>query len=237
MMDSKKKQILEYFKNLEFEKDSHSYIVEGKKIGCSVSQLLKKFYKPFDSKKMSELVAKSKGKTPASILNSWKQKGNKACNLGHRIHNFGEKYITDNSIKPQCNYEEAIVDFWTNLHQKNKCLITELQMYHKEYNYAGTADIILYDDENDMFSIADYKTNKDIHKNYKGKRLLDDFDFLLDTPYNKYQLQLNLYQILFEQTGFKISHRNIIWLKPDKTYKLFSIPDYTEKIKRYLKWK
>ena len=132
-------------------------------------------------------------------------------------------------------FEEAIVNFWNDLHSTVIPLVIELQMFHKEYMFAGTADILLYNTVTNTFIIGDYKTNKDLFKNYKGKTLLSPFKNLLDSPYNKYQLQLSFYQLLLEQTGFKVSSRKLIWLKPDGTYLLYNTDDYTDILKEQLK--
>ena len=72
-------------------------------------------------------------------------------------------------------------------------------MYHKEYLFGGTLDLLLYDTIQEGYIIGDYKTNKDLFKNYRGQTLKDEFSFLLQNSFNIYQLQLSLYQILLEQ--------------------------------------
>ena len=79
--------------------------------------------------------------------------------------------------------------------------------------------------------IPTHNTNEDLFKNYKGKTLLEPFEDLLDSPYNKYQLQLSMYQLLFEQCGFEVESRRIIWLKPNGTFEIFKTKDYTEVLK------
>nr|DAK47305.1 MAG TPA: Exonuclease V [Caudoviricetes sp.] len=79
-----------------------------------------------------------------------------------------------------------------------------------------------------------HNTNQDLFKNYKGKRLLTPFDDLEDNPFNKYQLQLSLYQILFEQTGFKIENRALIWVKEDGTYEIYRTNDYRDRLIEHL---
>ena len=107
-------------------------------------------------------------------------------------------------------------------------------MYHKELMYAGTLDILCYNKNTGEYIILDYKTNKDLFKNFKEKKLLKPFDNLLDNPFNKYQLQLSFYQILIEQIDFiKISSRKIIWIKPNGNYQLYDTEDYTEQLKQY----
>lgn len=65
--------------------------------------------------------------------------------------------------------------------------------------------------------------------------MLGVFNNLLDNPFNHYQLQLSFYQILFEQSGFKVSSRKLIWLLDDGTYKMYNMDDYTQQLKEQLK--
>ena len=85
--------------------------------------------------------------------------------------------------------------------------------------------------------IPTHNTNEDLHKNYKNKLLLSPFENILDTPLNKYKIQLNLYDMCLEEKGFPISERLIIWLNKDeknnKKYKLYNIEDLKPILKQY----
>ena len=148
-----------------------------------------------------------------------------------------EHYPLDRTLKSKTGFEEAIKNFWDTLPPFLTPVFLELQMYHKTFNYAGTSDIILYDSRDNSYIIADYKTNKDLFKNYKGQKMLKQFKHLLDNPFNHYQLQLSYYQILFEQTGFNISGRYIIYIKPDGTFERYATEDYTDILIKDLKSK
>ena len=100
--------------------------------------------------------------------------------------------------------------------------------------YAGTGDIILYNKVKNYFLIADYKTNKDLFKNFKDQKLYYPFSHMLDTPFNKYQLQLSYYQLMLEQVGIPISKRLLLWLHDDATYDAYQMEDMTETIKKEL---
>jgi len=234
-MITKKKEILDFFKDLRFNEEYHHYFVNGKQIKLSVSGIIKKFVVPFDTKKVSKIVSLKRGISQTEVLKEWEEIKNKACNQGTEVHLFGELYPFNRNLKPTNGFEEAIVNFWNDLPPYVIPVFVELKMYHKEYMFAGTADIILYNTITNTYSIGDYKTNKDLFKNYRKQKMLKPFDDLLDCPYNKYQLQLSFYQILFEQLGFKVSSRKIIWLRPNGRYKLYDTKDYTNILKDYLK--
>ena len=73
----------------------------------------------------------------------------------------------------------------------------------------------------------DYKTNKDLYKNFRGERMLYPFNELLNCSFNVYQLQLSLYQLALEFIGFKVIGRRIIWLKDDSSYEKINTNSYT----------
>jgi len=221
-----------YFSKLVFDEKNHKYFVNNKGLK-SVSHFLESFYEKFDADKISEIVANKRGITKEEVLQEWEDIKNKACSQGTLAHLFGETFQKTGK-KPSNGFEEAIVKFWNNLPTHIIVVKFELQMYSETYGIAGTADIILYNTLTGKFILADYKTNRDLFKNFASKKLLYPFNFLLDNPYNKYQLQLSSYQILFELVGYEIESRRIIWIKPDGNYEMFKTVDYTERLKQYL---
>lgn len=231
-LENKKRYILDFFGSLEFNVEEHKYNVEDVKLK-SVTTVIKDFTEPFDADRIAGYVAKSRKISKAEVLAEWEAKRIAACNKGNRVHDFGENYT--GRCKPTDGYEEAVVAFWKSLPSHIHPFINELKMYSKESGIAGTADIILYNSNTGKFIIADYKTNIDLFKNYKNKKMLAPFGTLLDNPFNKYQLQLSFYQYLFEQSGLEIEDRKIIWLKPDSTFKTYRTKDYREKLKHILK--
>ena len=90
-------------------------------------------------------------------------------------------------------------------------------MYSPRLNYSGTGDIMLYNTRTGKVKIADWKTNRDLFNNFKGKRMLEPFEYLLDHAMNHYMLQLNLYKMLLEDmTGLKVEAMEVVWLKEDE---------------------
>lgn len=230
--------VLDYFSALEFNAEQHKYRVNKNNL-TSVSVTLKRFSEPFDADKIAGFVAKKRTReegrfvSKAEVLAEWENKKNLACERGTDVHSFGETYQKGNN--PKNGFEQAIVKFWDSIPDYIEPFLFELQMYSETLGIAGTADIILYNTLTGKFIIADYKTNEDLFKNFKGKKLLHPFSDLLDSSYNKYQLQLSLYQLLFEQVGFEVESRRIVWLKPDGNYEVFKTQDYTQLLLNELK--
>lgn len=227
-------KITEPFNKLTFEEKRHRYYVEGKPLDKSVSALISKFYEPFDAQQVAPFTAAKEGIPIEQVLANWAAINQESKDRGHRVHAFGEIYQFNRNLRPSCPQEEAIVKFWKELPEHILPLAAELRMYHFKHLFAGTADIILFDTKTQTYIIADYKTNKDLFKNYKGKTMLSPFNHFLDCPLSHYVIQLSYYQILLEQIGIKISKRVIIWLGLDGNYQLFNTEDVTEILKNEL---
>ena len=222
------------FNDLTFEEKEHKYFVKGNPIKTSVSGLISEFYEHFDADAVAPFSAKKAGVTTEEILRQWAEINQESRDRGHRVHNFGELYQFDRSLKPSCPQEEAIVAFWASLPEHIIPVAAELRMYHFEHFFAGTADIILFDTKTQTYIIADYKTNKDLFKNYKGKTMLAPFTALLDCPLNHYVIQLSYYQLLLEQIGVRVTKRVIIWLGLDGNFTLINTDDVTSILKSTL---
>lgn len=231
-MERIRKQLKDYFTKLQFNEEKHIYTVDGE-ILPSVSKLITNFYEPFP-KGQAKRSADREGITEFEILARWRATSEEACDRGNRIHDFGENYMFDRTLEPICGQEEAVVNFWNELPEHITPVCAELKMYHKELKYAGTADIVLYNRNNNSLIIADYKSNKDLFKNYRGKTMTGIFSHLLDCPFNKYQLQFSFYKILLEQVGIRVSELKLIWLLPSGIYKMYDTIDYTDLLRREL---
>lgn len=227
-MENIKKNIIDFYSGLSFDEETHKYFVKGVPIKESVSAKLKQFCIPFNRDFLSKRVAMSRGITQEEVLAEWQKAADDAIKRGNEAHLFGELYPYNRDLRPQSNFEVAIMKFWNDLPEHIVPVISELQMYHKEQLYAGTADIILFNTQTEKFIIGDYKTNKDLFKNFKNQKLTGRFSNFLDNPFNKYQLQLSYYQILLEQTGVEVSGRKLIWLLPDGNYNLYDCQDLTQ---------
>ena len=192
--------------------------------------------------------------TGEEIFKAWKDNSSRACTHGSERHEFGEScywYMTGQfdkilpafkdrltedggflAIHPK---EEATVKFWEDLPVCFVPIAVENITYNKKLNYSGTFDMLFYYDaeldgksaDKSGFVIFDYKTNKDLYKNFQEKKLLPPFQELLDMPCNLYKLQLSLYQLNLEQLGFKVIGRRLIWLRPDGGYDKIPLESYT----------
>ncbi len=193
--------------------------------------------------------------TSDEIEKAWKDNSSRACVHGSERHEFGEScywYMTGQfdkilpafkdrltedggflAIHPK---EEATVKFWEDLPVSFVPIAVENITYNKTLNYSGTFDMLFYydaeldgkDPKYSGFVIFDYKTNKDLYKNFQEKKLLPPFEELYDMPCSLYKLQLSLYQLNLEQLGFKVIARRLIWLRPDGEYDKIPLESYSK---------
>lgn len=235
-MEAKIQNIKNYFKDLNFEEEGHRYTIKDRRLKRSVSNLISDHYEPFPEFEASKNKARKLKTSQEEMLRQWKEKRDKSCIDGSRVHLFGEKYMFNRTLKPNEPKEEAIVKFYNDLPDFIVPAIAEVTAYHKELLFAGTVDVLVYNKQIGKFLILDFKTNTDLFKNYAGKKMLGVFNNLLDNPFNHYQIQLSLYQILLEQVpGIEIAGRKVIWLLPDGNYQLYDTKDYTKELKEYYK--
>ena len=198
------------------------------------------------------------------IIASWNKISNDACTTGTFHHEFGEsafyymigqydkilpefkdRLTEDGGFKAIHPKEESIVKFYEEI---PKCIVpilaeTRVFVEYETAGYAGTFDILFYydaeidgkSDSNSGLLVLDWKTNKDLYKNFKEQKLLHPFDGLLDMPLSVYKLQLSLYENALYKIGLKVVGRRILWLKPDGTYEKINLESYRERIDNELK--
>lgn len=189
--------------------------------------------------------------TPEMILEQWRTISHNACEHGTERHLFGESafyYMTgqydkiadefkdrltsDGGFKAIKGKEIAVVHFFNDLPKNIIPILAETKVFSRKYQYSGTFDILFYynspnGDEYSGLFIMDYKTNKDLYKNFQEETLLYPFDELINMPLNLYKLQLSLYQIPLEDIGLKTVARRILWLREDGHYEKIPLESYT----------
>lgn len=235
-MNEIKDKILEFFSGIHLDEASHKYTLGNETFKISVSGLIKPYYYPTDWEKVKLNVSNSRGISIEDVEKEWKQAADEGCAIGDKTHIFGENYVLSGfNLKPTTGYEKAIVNFWKDLPDFIIPIVLEAKMYHKKYRFAGTSDILLYDTRDNSIIIADYKTNKDLFKNFNDQRMQYPFSYLKCSPFGHYTLQLSYYQILLEQVpGVKVKNRRLIWLKADGTYAMYDTDNVTEELKKEL---
>lgn len=237
-MEELRNKILEFFNGINLDEKTHTYTISGdKKLSISVSGLIKPYKHPTDYEALKKDLAIKRGVTEESIQDSWNEAAELGCSIGDATHIFGENYVL-NGMKgdPSTGYERAVVKFWADMPPHIVPLILEVKMYHKDLLFAGTSDILLYNTKTNEIYIADYKTNKNLFKNFREQKMLAPFNNLICMPFNHYTLQLSYYQILLEQAikDIKITRRIIVWLLPSGEYQMYDTIDLTSVLRNEL---
>lgn len=200
--------------------------------------------------------------TVDEIVASWQKISKDACTHGTERHEFGEScfyYMTgqydrilpefkdrlteDGGFKAIFPKEEAVVKFYEDVPRCFIPVLAETKVYDYDLGYAGTFDILYYYDaeldgkpaEKSGLVIMDWKTNKDLYKNFNSQTLLHPFNELLDMPLSIYKLQLSLYENCLNKIGFKVVGRIILWLKPDGIYERLHTESYMNTLREELK--
>jgi hypothetical protein len=243
MVDKIKKELESAFSILEFDEENHKYYAEGKSLP-SVTTQIKQYEEKVNWDNIAHFSAlawnrknPTDPKTASQIRWEWLEKGRKAAEAGTKVHLFAETMDRD----PESPKEQGVLEFYEAIDHPIVC--KELRMFSN--NIAGTADLILLNKKTKNLIIADWKTNEDLHKNYKGKTLMPPFTDMLSSAFNKYCIQLAYYKkILEEKTPYKVESTWIIWLTDrkditdkvsviGKNYRLYSTPNLVKTINEF----
>jgi hypothetical protein len=232
-----KRNLDRIFGGLILDESTHTYYLKDKPLKSSVSGLIKNFYPKTDFSTKTKGTELRLNISKEEVLKMWRVHNLEAITRGNRVHIFGENYPYNKTLIPSCPQELAVKKFWDDLPKHIILVGVEIRMYHKTYLFPGTMDILLYDTIKNHYIIADYKTNKDLLKNFNGQKLYSPFSHLLDSPLNHYQIQLSFYQILLEQAGIHVGERKIIHLDLEGNYQMWDTEDLTSTLKTFLKKK
>lgn len=197
-------------KNFKFEPIKHKYTYAGEYF-TPVTQFIGKFHEKFDENYWSKAKAEEFDKTQEEILKLWKEKNDRANEVGTATHDWIEKYFkkvyqqlpTDIDIINRINkFNVAYSKFLYKLTP----VIFEQMVFSKKWKIAGTMDsIFLYKNKIIVF---DWKTNGDFthndHPKGKYQKLLYPFDEYYKNHLNEYSIQVSLYALILRECGINV---------------------------------
>lgn len=173
---------------LEFKEDTHQYFYKGLAVP-SVTQII------------SSSNSGALDNIPTSILDNASERGTAV----HQAIEFYNKYKFANISDEYKGYFES----YQKWHKENEFpfieIKSEVKVYHKILNYAGTIDILATDTMEEHILI-DVKTTNELNMKYVA-------------------LQLSAYKDALANQGIMVKKMYVLWLKKDGTYEYLEVPD------------
>lgn len=156
-------KLRETFAKLEFEKRRHIYSYYGKRL-TPATNLINEFYEEFNTQKHATRVAKREGVPVEVVIQRWADKGKRAADFGTSVHDWAEDYAnakffssTTTYLQPRNNHEIAAMRYLDNLPNYMQPVALELRMFSKEFDFAGTCDLLFYNHRTQKYIIGDWK--------------------------------------------------------------------------------
>ena len=219
------------FSNLILDEENHVYYRDNQKVPISVSGLVKQHCPVVDFNAIAKRSAHWRGKTVEQIKAEWKLLNDESLEKGNETHDYAEFHVE--TQEPDTISKKIVKRFFDNLPSYLVPVYKEFKLYSEKYNYAGMVDLLLYDLINDVYHIFDWKTNKDLHTAFGT--LNPPFNFMGNSNFNKYQLQLNLYELALAEQGIKIGNKAIVWINDKKNrYEIEYCASLTQKLEKWL---
>lgn len=246
-------KLLNTFSDFYFIEKNHRYECSGIPIKKSITQIISKYKKPFDSGMFSERIAKKEGIDQETVIEKWNFEKDFANHKGEEFHRYVENFLdrkkisidrdsirnfykkypdfynqksVDDYILKMANMISQFKNFYSWYSEKYKNLKSEFVIGDKIAKIAGMVDNLSIKNENKKLVIFDYKTNKTINKKNKyGEKLIYPLDHLDNCELVNYSLQIWLYRLILERnTNFEFDDCYFVWFS-EKNYELHSILD------------
>lgn len=241
-MDSEKAQIMEDTlqilkqDQIFLDEPTHTYEVLSHPHlkFTSATTFIGEFFEPFDDIGIAEeLAEKDSGRyadydTPEQILKKWDD----ISARGTAVHEELENWCFAWNGTPEGEEVDSPITFTRAKHgvewlksvlEPHFILFPEVKLFSPSLQIAGTLDLLIYEPKEDLWVIADWKTNRKIStSSWKGKKGIKNATRLLDDcKINTYGLQMSLYRwILENEYGFNtdnILKQILVHLRPKQT--------------------
>lgn len=174
----------------------------------SCTTVIKDFHEPFNADKVSDKVVTSKGYTgeaKAKKKEELKKEWADSAIIGTYVHKLLEdlcdKTVSNDNFKHYYPQMTAVIKFYADYIASGKYEVvsTEDILYSISLGISGQRDLKIREVATGKLINVDLKTSKVIDKvGYKGKKMLGAFKELDDCRYNKYSIQLTIYNYLDE---------------------------------------
>tara|TARA_B110001450_G_C17668024_1_gene500586 strand:+ start:1402 stop:2268 length:867 start_codon:yes stop_codon:yes gene_type:complete len=226
-------------KDIFLNEKNHVYDVNGNKKITSVTKWVHSHFEQFNPDKVIDKMMSSEkwpgnkyfGKTKDEIKKEWKYSGIEAAKQGTKLHYDIECYYNQEKINKHPENKSLEYSYFKNFAEANSGLVpyrTEMKIYNKELQLAGSIDMIFKNDDN-TYSIYDWKRCKDItERSFGGKSSHTKcIEHIPDSNFWHYTLQLNTYKNILElDYDMMIKDMYLVCLHPNKSnYEVIKVPN------------
>ena len=221
--------------DIVFDEGPHIYTICGDAKYMSVTTFNHSHFEKFDSSKIIDGMMKSQkwsqspyyGMSKEEIQQQWALNGQQASKAGTKMHYDIECYYNGNEVSNDSTefqyFRRFIQDFPDLVPYR-----TEWMIYDAEFRLAGSIDMIFQNSDGTL-EIYDWKRCKDIQKVNTWNKFSHNplIEYIPDTNYWHYSLQLNTYQFILERNyGVSIKGLYLVCLHPNKdSYQRIKVPN------------
>ena len=232
---------------LSFDPTEHIYLYDGHVQFTAVSNIINKFFTPFDSIRHSERVARRHGISQCKVLEEWDCKGLESREVGTFLHSQIEAFFSNlpmsmttqfqyNGIFIKENKDVSIdqeISYFKNFLKDNPIVPfrTEWHIFDLEMGIAGTIDLLCRNGNH--FDIYDWKRSRRASPNETVWRNgINGLESVPDISFYHYALQQNLYKYILEKNyGVTIDNMYIVVLhQMFGNYQKYTIPNMSREI-------
>lgn len=198
---------------ITFTEEDHKYssIINDEEITyISGTTFISKFFSPFDPTGIiTKKCAQKRGLTVEALKQEWKEKADKSCVYGTKIHETMEDCLLGRTKRNKpIDLKEKLA--MKNAERLSAKLLTKLEIlgiekiiFDERLKLAGTIDLLARAKKDGKIYILDHKTNGyiDVENKY-NKFGLPPIKHIPDTNFWHYTIQLNLYQYILKESGY-----------------------------------
>ena len=218
-------EIIKKHQELYLNEEEHIYSLLNSDIKFkSVTEFIGSFFNPFDELKIANQlvnnVPKYKHLTSQELLQDWENRRNRGTIVHKEIETFLNNQCINDNNDIDLKSKQGIKFLNQKCIKDSNMLFSEIKIFSEKLQIAGTIDLMIYNKTKNHISLIDWKTNLEIKKQGYKKGIAFPVQKMDDCSFNKYTLQLSMYQYLLELIyNVKVNGLYIIHLK-DHQYNL-----------------
>lgn len=225
---------MDEFKNIKFDKKSHTYTLNGKQLK-STTGLIDTLEREVDWEELAKKSAVKQGTTVKLLRKQWDKKREEAAQKGSFVHNYIERRLKFNTELDNKFPEMIAFDkFWQSVKEKMSPVAVEMIVGDYDLGIGGTIDTLFYSINTNKHHIFDWKTNEKFGFNNSWKTFKEPFDDLEDCHLVKYSLQLSTYKVILKRnTDVSLGDNYIVWFD-GLDYQVIKAIDFTDRVEEWI---